>query len=158
VNYSSWEQGIVVGPGNPKGVRTLEDLARGDITIVNRDVGSGSRRLLDAALRGARISGAGIAGYDREVETHMAVARAVQAGIADAGIALRAVASIFGLDFIPLGEVRFDLVIPAEHLDHPTVKMMLDTLQDKRLQADLAALPGYETTRTGSTVIELRAA
>jgi molybdate-binding protein len=88
----------------------------------------------------------------------MAVARAVQAGIADAGIALRAVASIFELDFVPLGEVRFDLVIPAEHLDHPTVRVMLDALQDRRLRADLAALPGYEVARTGTTLIELKAA
>jgi len=158
VNYASWEQGIVVQGGNPKIIRSVQDLARGDVTIVNRDAGSGSRRLLDEALAAAGIPTAGVAGYTHEVETHMAVARAVQAGIADAGIALRAVASIFDLDFIPLEEVRFDLVIPAEHLVHSTIRVMLDVLQDRHLRADLAALPGYEVSRTGATLIELKAA
>jgi molybdate-binding protein len=158
VNYASWEQGIVVRRGNPKTIREVQDLARGDVAIINRDAGSGSRRLLDQALDDAGIGTADVAGYAREVETHMAVARAVQAGIADAGIALRAVASTFDLDFIPLQEVRFDFVIPAEHLDHPTIRVMLDVLQDRHLNADLAALPGYEVSRTGTTLIELKAA
>jgi molybdate-binding protein/DNA-binding XRE family transcriptional regulator len=158
VTYASWEQGIVVQQGNPKRIRSVADLAQPKIRIVNRDRGSGSRRLLDDALADAGIEPTEVAGYDAEVATHMAVARSVATGVADAGIALRAVANAFDLGFVPLAELRFDLTIPAEHLQHETVRLMLEVLQSKTLRAELAALPGYEVSRTGSTLLELKAA
>jgi molybdate-binding protein len=158
VTYASWEQGIVVKPGNPRQIRKVADLADPDITIVNRDRGSGSRQLLDDALDASGIGSSDLRGYGREVATHMAVARCVEAGVADAGIALRAVAHALNLGFVPLAELRFDLVIPAEHLEHEAVRVMLEVLQSKSLRAELGALPGYEVTRTGSTLLELKAA
>jgi putative molybdopterin biosynthesis protein len=97
-------------------------------------------------------------GYDVVVPSHMAVARAVAAGSADARIALRAAAYTFGLGFLPPAEVRFDLVIPAVHVEHPTVQVMLDVLTSRTFREDLAALPCYEVSRTGSTVMRLEAA
>jgi molybdate-binding protein/DNA-binding XRE family transcriptional regulator len=158
VTYASWEQGIVLQHGNPRRIRSVADLAQPNIRLVNRDSGSGSRRLLDEALVDAGIEPTEIAGYDTEVATHMAVARSVASGVADAGIALRAVANAFDLGFVPLAELRFDLTIPAEHLEHETVRLMLEVLQSKSLRAELAALPGYEVSRTGSTLLELKAA
>ena len=158
VSYATWEQGIVVAPGNPKRIRTLAHLARPDVRIVNRDPGSGSRRLLDDGLLAAGVTPNKVRGYETVVPTHMAVARSVHAGVADAGIALRAVAHAFDLDFVPLAELRFDLVIPDQHLEHPTVRVMLEVLQSRNFRADLAALPGYEVSRTGATLLEMKAA
>jgi molybdate-binding protein len=158
VSYATWEQGIVVATGNPKRIRTVADLARGDLRIVNRDPGSGARRFLDDLLIVAGEDPSDVLGYETVVPTHMAVARSVHAGVADAGIALRAVASAFGLDFVPLADIRFDLVIPSEHLNHATVRVMLDVLQSREFRADLAALPGYEVSSTGTTLLELKAA
>jgi molybdate-binding protein/DNA-binding XRE family transcriptional regulator len=158
VTYASWEQGIVVAPGNPRGIREIADLGRPDVRIVNRDRGSGARRFLDDRLQAAGIDPTIIAGYDTVAPTHISVARGVQAGVADAGIALAAVAYALRLDFVPLGEVRFDLVIPAAHMEHPGVCLMLDVLQSRAFRADLAALPGYDVSRTGSTLLELKAA
>jgi molybdate-binding protein/DNA-binding XRE family transcriptional regulator len=158
VTYASWEQGIVVGKGNPRQIQGIADLARADVRIVNRDPGSGSRRLLDEGLAGAGVTPAEVRGYETVVPTHMAVARSVEAGVADAGVALRAVAHALDLDFVPLTELRFDLVIPAEHLDHPTVRLMLEVLASRVFRSELAALPGYDVSRTGSTLIELKAA
>jgi putative molybdopterin biosynthesis protein len=158
VTYASWEQGLVVAAGNPKRIRGAADLVRPGLRIVNREAGSGARRLLDELLLTAKAPALDVRGYDVVVPTHMAVARAVAGGVADAGIALRAAAHAFGLGFVPLAEVRFDLVIPALQMEHPAVRVMLDVLQSRALRADLAALPGYEVSRTGSTVMRLLAA
>jgi molybdate-binding protein/DNA-binding XRE family transcriptional regulator len=158
VTYVTWEQGIVVQRGNPKSIRTVAELARPDVRLVNRDRGSGSRQLLDDAISAAGISSDEVPGYDTVVPTHMAVARSVAAGVADVGIAIRAVAHALELGFVPLAELRFDLVIPAEHVEHPAVRVMLDVLQSKNFRAELAALPGYEVSRTGSTLFEMKAA
>jgi molybdate-binding protein len=158
VTYATWEQGIVVRRGNPKGIRSVDDLARPDVTVVNRERGSGSRQLLDDALDASGIEGTQVQGYDTVVGTHMAVAHRVVSGAADAGIALRAVAHALDLSFVSLAELRFDLVIPAAHMEHETVRLMLEVLQSKSFRAELAALPGYEVSRTGSTLLELEAA
>jgi putative molybdopterin biosynthesis protein len=158
VTYASWEQGFVVAAGNPKRIRGVPDLLRPGLRIVNREAGSGARKLLDSMLLQAHVPSPKVRGYDVIVPGHLAVARAVAAGSADSGITMRAAAHAFGLGFVPLAEVRFDLVIPAAHVEHPTVRVMLDVLQSRALRTDLAALPGYEVSHTGSTVMRLEAA
>jgi molybdate-binding protein/DNA-binding XRE family transcriptional regulator len=149
VTYAAWEQGFVVRPANPKGITTAESLMRPGIRIVNRERGSGSRTLLDQRLKSDGIAANTIDGYGVELRSHFAVARAVASGGADAGIALRAVAIAEGLDFVPLLEVRFDLVIPQQHLQHPAIRVMLDMLQDARTRRQIGTLPGYETREAG---------
>lgn len=157
VSYADWEQGFIVAAGNPRHLRGAADLARPGVRLVNREPGSGSRVLLDRLLARAGVPASAVAGYGHVVSTHMAVARAVGAGAADAGIGLRAVASAMDLDFVPVADVRFDLVIPREHLRHPAVEVLLDVLQSASLRAELAALPGYSVARTGSALADLPA-
>ena len=158
VTYANWEQGFIVSPGNPKRLRAVTDLARPDVQLVNREAGSGSRALLDELLSRSSMPPFAISGYsDRTVTSHLAVARTVGSGAADVGIGLCAVAQACGLDFVPLAEVRFDFVIPREHLEHPTVAVLLEVLQSQALRAELATLPGYSVGRMG-TALELPAA
>lgn len=152
--FARWEQGLVVPPGNPKGLRNAPDLARPDVLVINREPGSGSRALLDELLSAAGIPVDGIWGYDRVVHSHLAVARAIASGGADAGIAPLAAARALGLGFVALGEVRFDLVIPHEHSAHAGVTMLAEVLQSRALRAELEALPGYVVGDTGTTVAE----
>lgn len=158
VTYASWQQGLVVARGNPKALSSVVDLGRREVRIVNRERGSGSRNLLDELLARDSMSPADIAGYGAVVPSHTAVARAVAAGTADAGIGLEAVSRPFGLDFVPLKEVRFDLVIPDEHTSQPVVQAMLDVLSGASLRVDLAGLPGYSTSGTGNVVARIKAA
>jgi len=158
VTYAAWEQGLMVAPRNPKALRSATDLARPNVRIVNREAGSGSRKLLDELLARDSLVAPGITGYTYIVPSHTAVARAVAAGTADAGVGLEAVSRSFGLDFVPLTEVRFDLGIPEEHTSHFVVRAMLDVLQGARLRMDLAALPGYSTSGTGNVVARIKAA
>jgi molybdate-binding protein len=152
VTFAAWEQGLAVAPGNPKGIREIADLARPDVWFVNREAGSGSRALLDGLLAGIGIPAGSVKGYDSRAEGHFAVARAVRGGQADAGVCLRAVAHALGLDFVPLEQVRFDLVIPRDHLGHPTVAAALDLLTGRDVRHALRSLPGYEVSETGNVV------
>jgi putative molybdopterin biosynthesis protein len=158
VAFSRWEQGLVVAPGNPKGLRQLADLARPDVRLVNRETGAGSRHLLDQLLAQAGIPSSAVSGYDRSVSNHFEVACAVATGGADTGVALAAAAEAYGLDFIPLAEVHFDLVIPGDHLGHPAVVALLEVLQSRALRDELRALPGYDVDALGTVRAEIAAA
>ncbi|MBI3892072.1 MAG: helix-turn-helix domain-containing protein [Candidatus Wallbacteria bacterium] len=152
VAFAGWEQGLMVRHGNPLKLRDMTDLTRTGIRFVNREPGAGSRESFDALLAKAKVPAARIGGYENVVASHMAVARTVSAGGADAGMGLRAVAHACGLDFVPLVEICFDLAIPADLVEHRAVAAMLELLHSRRLRADLAALPGYDVSRIGTVI------
>jgi len=158
VTYAGWVQGFVVAAGNPKGIRSVSDLARPDVRLVNREKGSGSRKLLDEQLAGDDIPSSAVAGYDVEALGHSDVARAIMFGAADVGIGIEAVAGVLGLGFVPVKEVRFDLVIPRGHFAHPVVCALLDTLESRSLRAELGSLPGYDVSQTGAIALDVPAA
>ncbi|MGI6605273.1 MAG: substrate-binding domain-containing protein, partial [bacterium] len=112
-------------PGNPKGIKTLADLTRPDVSFINRQRGAGTRVLLDWALKEEGIDPAAIQGYEREEYTHTAVAAAVKGGAADVGLAVLSAARALELDFIPWRSERYDLAIPAAHLDHRECRQCL---------------------------------
>ena len=145
--------GMVTARGNPKGIKGVEDLARGDVSIVNREPGAGSRRLLDARLERLGIAPAKVRGYQNEAPGHLPAALQVLRGAADCCIATRAAARMFGLGFIPLASERYDLVIRRPHLDLPGVQAMLDTLSRSAFRRELETLGGYDTRPAGRRVL-----
>ncbi len=155
VAFAAWEQGFVVAHGNPKGVHVVSDLARPDVRLVNRESGSGCRVTLDELLQSEGLPTESVSGYKDEVTSHLSVARAVMTGAADVGLALRAAAEVGGLDFVPLSQVHFDLVLPRSALQHPTVSALLDLLQGRALREELSTLPGYEVSRLGSVIADI---
>ena len=153
ISYAVWEDGMVTARGNPKGIKGVEDLARGDVSIVNREPGAGSRRLLDARLERLGIAAAKVRGYQNEAPGHLPAAWQVLRGAADCCIATRAAARMFGLGFIPLASERYDLVIRRPHLDLPGVQAMLDTLSRSAFRRELETLGGYDTRPAGRRVL-----
>lgn len=149
ISFAVWEEGVVTARGNPKGLRGIEDFARPDVRIVNREAGAGSRNLLDAHLKRLGIPHAKVRGYDREVQGHLPAAWQVQSGAADACIATRASARAFGLGFLPLVSERYDLAIRREHLDVPGIQTLLDTLGRVSFRRELESLGGYDTRAAG---------
>jgi putative molybdopterin biosynthesis protein len=137
------EQGLMVAPGNPKRIAGWRDLGREDVSFVNRQKGSGSRVLLDYRLAEVGIAPERVRGYRREEYTHWAVAMAVQSGLTDCGLGIRSAATTMGLDFIPLEEEEFDLLIPEEHVALPGVQALLDVTKSERFRARVLALGGY---------------
>lgn len=142
-------QGFMVRPGNPKAVRSVEDLARPGVTFVNRQAGSGTRILLDYELERAGIDPSAIRGYRNEEYTHMNVAVAVASGAADAGLGILASAKALGLEFVPVTRERYDLVIPVAFLEDEKIRLLLDIVRSRQFKAKAEELGGYETEETG---------
>jgi putative molybdopterin biosynthesis protein len=150
-------QGLIVARGNPKQIHTLHDLLRDDVAFVNRQPGSGTRVLLDYHLRREQLVAGQIRGYDNCVATHMAVASAVAQGRADCGLGIQAAATAVGLDFTPLCDERYDLVIPVEHFHSPLLEPLVATLRrpDQAFAQRVAALGGYDTAAMGRVLAEM---
>jgi putative molybdopterin biosynthesis protein len=149
------QQGLIVAQGNPKGIKGLQDLVRQGITFINRQRGAGTRLLLDYHLQQANIQTDAIAGYHREEYTHLAVAAAIASQRADCALGIRAAAAALKLDFIPLFDERYDLVIPSEHYHSPKLTPLLELLTDPEFRAAVDALPGYDTSPMGKVIAEL---
>jgi molybdate-binding protein/DNA-binding XRE family transcriptional regulator len=153
VSLALWEEGLVVSKGNPKQIRSIADLGRSDVSIVNRERGAGSRLLLDAKLRSLGIAHARLRGYESIATGHMAAARWVQVGEADCCIAVLSVARALGLDFIPLASERYDLVVHRRHLHLPQVQALFNTLALASYRRELEHLGGYDTSVAGRRLI-----
>lgn len=149
-------QGIIVAAGNPRNIRTIDDMARDDVTIVNRQPGAGTRVLLDHTLRSHRLSPRAMRGYAHECYSHTAVAATVAAGEADCGLGIQAAANAHGLGFVPLVEERYDLLIPLEHYEGPLLKSLRLLIQqpDSDLLRAIHALGGYSTEGMGRVLAE----
>lgn len=153
VSLALWEEGLVVARGNPKQIRTIADLERSDVTIVNRERGAGSRLLLDARLRSQSIPHGRLHGYKSIAAGHLPAARRVQAGEADCCVAVASAARILGLGFIPLVSERYDLVVHRRHLQLPQVQALFNTLALAAYRRELEHLGGYDTSVAGRRVI-----
>ena len=143
-------QGLMLASGNPRGLKMVADLANPNIRFVNRNPGSGTRLWLDSELRKLKIPVEKINGYDRAVNTHSEAASLVRSGKADAALGLQAAAHQHGLDFIPLFEERYDLVLSREN--EKLLSPLLDFLQSANFRAELQILTGYNTTNSGNRV------
>jgi putative molybdopterin biosynthesis protein len=150
VHLARREQGILVPAGNPKGISSLSDLARKDIRFVNRQPGSGTRVLLDYELKKPNIRASEIAGYEREEFTHMAVGVAVASGLADAGLAVRGAARALTLDFIPVADEQYDLLMARDFFDSPRGQQLLTVITSESFKQAVNALGGYDTRKAGT--------
>lgn len=153
ITFAAWEQGLVVRRGNPKGIRSIADLAGRKVRIINREKGSGSRDLLDSGLRGFGIPRRQVAGYDSIAAGHLAAAYAVAGGTAECCIAPRSAARCFGLDFVPLAVERFDLSFSRAALELPAGKALADLLNSSQLRRKLHSIAGYDSAHTGEVLI-----
>src|SRR5262245_60387406 len=149
VTFARWEEGLVVTPGNPKNIRGVEDLHRKNVTLMNREPGSGSRALLDTLMRSASLKAKNIRGYDHVAYGHLSAAHAVLSGEADCCIATRSAAQPFGLDFMPIRSEQYDFVLYRETLKLAAVAALLDALQRASFRRKLETLAGYDTSQTG---------
>ncbi|MBC7455579.1 MAG: helix-turn-helix transcriptional regulator [Massilia sp.] len=150
-------QGLFVAAGNPLGISGLRDLTRTDTRFVNRQVGSGTRMLLELMLAEAGISPHAIAGFNSAEFTHSAVAAYIASGMADVGIGVRTAAQRFKLDFIPLVRERYFFAIRTDALSDPLVRQFVSILQLPEYHARVNELTGYDAADTG-TIMSLKQA
>ena len=149
------EQGLMVKRGNPKGIKSLEDLSRQRVAVfVNRQRGAGTRVLLDYHLNLMGISPEMIHGYNQEEYTHLGVAAAVASGRADCGLGIAAAAQALDLDFIPLFQERYDLVIPKEYADDHLLAPLFGLLNGRAFREAVSKLKGYDVSVMGTVILE----
>jgi excisionase family DNA binding protein len=152
VNFSKREQGILIGPGNPKNIRSVADLAGNGVKIVNRPLNTGTRLLLDYEISRTDISADDIDGYEVEVGRHLEAGLAVLGGKADAAPAIRPVAELLGLDFIPLRWERFDLLINRDRFFDPPVQRFINLLHDPSFKEIAKEFVGYDLSVSGKMI------
>lgn len=150
VRFVGRMQGFYVAKGNPKGIKDWNDLSRSDIVIVNREKGSGTRILLDEHLRLMNILGKDIKGYNKECTSHLATASVIARGNADLGIGNeKACSQVQGVDFIPIQQEKYDLVIKKEDINHPTTRAILDILNSEEFKIEISGIGGYDVSEMG---------
>ncbi len=148
-------QGFYVAKGNPKSIKGWEDLKRKELTIINREKGSGTRVLLDEHLRKLGISAKNIKGYERESTSHLAIASTVARGGADIGIGNeKSGLQVKGIDFIPLQSERYELVIKKEDIEKAPYQAVLEILRSQEFKMELEGIGGYDLTDIGKIVDE----
>jgi putative molybdopterin biosynthesis protein len=144
--------GFIVPQGNPQRIKNLGDLVRPDVRWINRQMGSGTRIWLDEHLQQAEIMPTKISGYNDEGATHMAVAQAIEAGQATAGLGIQAAALAYGLNFVPLTKEVYQLVVPEAVWERPVWRTLLAIIRSDEFNAAVDNLGGYDTTATGEVI------
>ena len=143
-------QGLIVAPGNPLDIRSATDLTRTGLRFINRNPGSGTRLWLDKELKKLGILPKDITDYEHVVNTHTACAQAILNNQADVALGLQASAVQQGLDFIPLFDERYDLILPRTH--EALLSPLLEHIQTSAFRKDVATLTGYSTTNSGEQI------
>ncbi len=155
INLCYREQGLIVARGNPKNIRGFNDIAKGGHTFINRQNGAGTRLLTDKILADEGIDPAEITGYDHEEYTHMNVAASIAGNSVDTGLGIRAAANALNLDFVPVAEERYDLIIPAIFLNDPKITASIDLIKNnKEFHEAILALGGYNLRDCGKVMYE----
>ena len=149
IHIAKRQQGILVRRGNPLSIRGIADLARSGVRFVNRQFGSGTRILFDHLLDAEQLEKQAITGYDREESSHTAVGILIRESIADAGIGIYSVARAFSLDFIPLAEEDYDLIVTGDVINDVRYSILMDTIMSGEFSRRLENMGGYNTSATG---------
>jgi excisionase family DNA binding protein len=146
------ELGLLLKPSNPLGLQTLADLTQTGVRMINRQQGSGTRHYIDQEFSRLGIKPETIKGYDDTVATHLEVGLKILRAEADAGVATKASARLLGLDFIPLTQERFDMVIPKERFFSPALQTLLEIVGSREFRTRVESMGGYDTSESGRMI------
>ena len=154
VNLLGRTAGMYVQKGNPKEFSTWSDIGQPGIRLINREKGSGARVLLDEQLRLAGIAPSAIKGYEDEELNHMAVAARIASGQADVGVGIEKASRLIDVEFVPLIQEQYDLVLLKTQDNERLRDLVLETLNSQNFQEKISAIGGYDLSNTGSILYE----
>jgi putative molybdopterin biosynthesis protein len=149
VQLARRQQGLLIKAGNPLQIHGIDDLIRPEVRFVNRQAGAGTRILFDYFLDRKGLAAESIKGYDQEEYTHMSVAVNVLSGRADCGMAIFAAARALDLDFVPVAEERYDLVVPESSWEDPKIRLVLDIVVSESFRSMVQSMGGYDVANSG---------
>lgn len=152
-SFAMWKEGLVVAQGNPKKIAGIDDLRRKDVRITNRELGAGCRRLLDDMLGKHGIETRRVNGYDRITHGQLPAARLVLNGEVDCCVSTQVSARTMGLDFLPLAEKPYLLVVRRSHLVLPVIEALMGTLGRATYRREVEACVGYDMRKAGDRLI-----
>ncbi|WP_375514162.1 substrate-binding domain-containing protein [uncultured Nostoc sp.] len=155
ITLGVWEEGLLVPPKNPMGVKTVSDLVEFGATVVTHEVGSANRMLLERKLQEEGVPLEAVKRFNHIVHNHQDVALSIVSGVANAGISTASIAATFGLGFIPLHSARYDLVILKEYLEEAPVQQFINILGHQLVRSQLQILGGYNISKTGEVVANI---
>ncbi len=149
ITFAERTQGIILGPGNPIAIKDLSDAFKRGNKWALREIGTGTRALMDMEMDQLGIDPEPILAENIPVQSHLDAALAIRAGRADAGIGIEAAAHLAGCDFLPIRQERFDLIVRKENFFLPQVKDLLALLRDVEFEKIAASLKGYDLGESG---------
>ena len=141
--------GLILPPGNPAHLTSLEDLLETRPRFATRQHGTGTRVWLDEQLNRLGFTPERTESYGEEHRTHYQVAQAISDGLADAGVGIETAALAYGLDFIQLTKERYDLIIPKPTWDQPSIQALVHWRSADEAKTAILELGGYDITETG---------
>ena len=107
-------------------------------------------------LRESGIPAASVRGYEKIMKSHLTMAAAIAAGEADLAIGTERISrQMEGIDFIPLLEERFDLVIKKEMVDTPAIRQLLDVLRSPVFRQEISRFSGNNYRDLGKVIAEV---
>jgi len=142
VNIATQEQGIA-------SIKKVLPEALDAVCWINSRRDTAARILFDSLLSSHNLSPSHIRGYDNEVATPGAVAAAIRAGQADAGICSKGLAESHDLMFYPVAHEQYELVMRREMLDDPRIVTLISLIKNPEFKAHLDRSGVYCTTLTG---------
>jgi molybdate-binding protein len=154
IHLATRDQGLFTAQGNPLNIHDLTDLKRTSLRFVNRQIGSGTRMLLELMLNEAKVTTTDINGFNSAEFTHSAVAAYIASGMADVGFGIRTAAQRFGLEFIPLLRERYFFAVPVTSARQPMMQQLISILQTPVYHDKVNELTGYDASDTG-TILSL---
>jgi putative molybdopterin biosynthesis protein len=154
INLLLRKAGFYVKKGNPLNLTSWSDLCRENVTIINREKGSGARILLDEQLRINGIPSRTIRGYENEETNHLSVASAVATGVADVGLGIEKAAKIVGVDFVPLITEQYDIVMIKTQESELLISTVREILSSQQFLSELKSLGDYDISLTGKIIYE----
>ncbi|MGE7884959.1 substrate-binding domain-containing protein [Bacillus sp. NPDC094077] len=154
INLLARNVGFYVQKGNPKKIKTWADISQSSIRFVNREKGSGIRVLVDEQLRIQKLNKDDISGYEWEESNHLGVATQVANGKADVGVGSEKVSQIVNVDFIPIMEEQYDLVLLKNKENEELIEVIKEILQSEDFHNELKVIGGYDMTKTGQIIYE----
>ncbi len=155
INLCYRQQGLIVAQGNPLKIRGFEDVAKNNLSFINRQNGAGTRLLTDKTLKDMGLNPSDINGYEHEEYTHMSVAAAIANGSVDCGMGILAAANALNLDFVPVAEERYDLIIPKQFMDDKKIQALLELIRNSdEFKTLVNSLGGYSLRDSGNIMYE----
>lgn len=140
--------------GNPKGITSIKDFSRSDVSIVNRERGSGIRVLTDSLLTAEGISVFDVNGYGRIVNSHLAAASVVSRGGADCAVGIAPAALQFpNIEKVFLKYEQYDMVLRKSIEALPEIQIILKILRSEKFKEEVASLGNYDVSDIGKRLM-----